>query len=199
MRFSSKPTMSPLRHPAPRAASTVSATAARAVFLCLAAALASSSVRAQDVFFYPSRGQSQEQQEKDRYACHQWAVQQTGFDPTRASSAGGSGYVPPPPPAAAPEQGQVLRGAGRGAAVGAVGGAIGGNAGKGAAIGAATGALIGGFRRRDQARQQEAQQQAYQQQYAASQSQQAAAATSQRNMYNRALGACMQGRGYSVS
>ena len=30
--------------------------------------------------FYPSKGQSQEQQEKDRYQCHSWVVQETGFD-----------------------------------------------------------------------------------------------------------------------
>ena len=34
------------------------------------------------VFAYPSGGQSQQQQEADRYQCHQWAVSQTGFDPT---------------------------------------------------------------------------------------------------------------------
>jgi hypothetical protein len=157
-------------------------------------------VRSQGVYFYPSQGQSQEQQERDRFSCHQWAVQQTGFDPTRAPAASAAQSAPPPPPPSqAPQSGQVVRGAGRGAAVGAVGGAIGGDAGKGAAIGAATGALVGGFRRRDQARQEAAQQQAYQQQFAAAQSQQAATAASQYGAYNRALGACMQGRGYAVN
>jgi hypothetical protein len=33
-------------------------------------------------FIYPSKGQSQEQQADDRYACHIWAVSQTGYDPT---------------------------------------------------------------------------------------------------------------------
>ena len=42
-----------------------------------------------DVYIYPNKGQSQ-QQSQDRYECHTWAVQQTGFDPSR------------PPPAAAP-------------------------------------------------------------------------------------------------
>ena len=159
--------------------------------LCLfAAALWSDVVGAQDAFFYPSRGQTPQQQQQDRQACHEWAVQQVGFDPGRAPAP--AAPLPPPPPPQ--QQGQVLRGAGRGAAVGAVGGAIGGDAGKGAAIGAATGALIGGFRRRDQARQQEA----YQQQYAAAQSQQAAAMNSQNALYTRALGACMQGRGYAT-
>lgn len=38
------------------------------------------------MFIYPREGQSEEQQADDRYACHQWAVQQTGFDPTQVIS-----------------------------------------------------------------------------------------------------------------
>ncbi|MGB3428902.1 MAG: hypothetical protein WBA53_12095, partial [Burkholderiaceae bacterium] len=41
-------------------------------------------------YVYPAKGQSPDQQKKDESACHQWAVQQTGFDPTK------------PPPAPAP-------------------------------------------------------------------------------------------------
>ena len=45
-------------------------------------------VRAQtDVFIYPAKGQNQAQQDKDRYECHSWAVQQTGFDPSKPQSA----------------------------------------------------------------------------------------------------------------
>src|SRR5712664_3243951 len=116
---------------------------------------------AQDVFMYPARGQSQQQQDRDRYECHSWAVGQTGFDPSRASAA--SAPPPPPPPPQEAPQGGLLRGGARGAAIGAVGGAIGGDAGKGAAIGAATGAMIGGIRRRDQMQQQQAQQEQFQQ------------------------------------
>ena len=36
-------------------------------------------------FVYPKNGQSAEQREKDRYECHRWAVDQTGFDPTIAN------------------------------------------------------------------------------------------------------------------
>lgn len=36
------------------------------------------------LFVYPKNGQSAEQEEKDRYECHRWAVDQTGFDPTVA-------------------------------------------------------------------------------------------------------------------
>ncbi len=35
------------------------------------------------MFIYPRLGQSEKQQADDRYACHQWAVSQTGFDPTQ--------------------------------------------------------------------------------------------------------------------
>jgi hypothetical protein len=38
------------------------------------------------IFIYPRQGQSQEQQEYDRYECHQWAVEQTNYDPTRPPS-----------------------------------------------------------------------------------------------------------------
>jgi len=35
-----------------------------------------------DFFMYPRNGQSEQQQAKDRYECHQWARRQTGYDPT---------------------------------------------------------------------------------------------------------------------
>lgn len=35
-----------------------------------------------DLYVYPKKGQSPEQQDTDRYECHRWAVNQTGFDPT---------------------------------------------------------------------------------------------------------------------
>ena len=43
---------------------------------------------ADQMFVYPRMGQSKQQQDDDRYACHQWAAGQTGFDPTQPS--GGS-------------------------------------------------------------------------------------------------------------
>lgn len=38
-----------------------------------------------NVFVYPRNNQSEAQQSTDRYECHAWAVQQSGFDPTRPS------------------------------------------------------------------------------------------------------------------
>jgi hypothetical protein len=148
---------------------------------------AASSAFAQNsgMYVYPAKGQSQEQQNQDRYQCHTWAVQQSGFDPSNPQAS--SAYATQPQ-AQQPARGQVLRGAGRGAAVGAVGGAITGDAGKGAAAGAAMGGVVGGIRRREDRRNQAAQQQASVQ--SAQQSQQAA--------YQRAMAACLQGRGYTV-
>lgn len=34
------------------------------------------------LFVYPKSGQSADQQKRDEYECHRWAVGQTGFDPT---------------------------------------------------------------------------------------------------------------------
>jgi hypothetical protein len=35
------------------------------------------------LFIYPRNGQNDQQQSKDRYECHSWAVSQTNFDPTK--------------------------------------------------------------------------------------------------------------------
>lgn len=42
---------------------------------------------AADVYIYPQKGQSQQQQEKDKYECYSWAKQQTGFDPVASPQA----------------------------------------------------------------------------------------------------------------
>src|ERR1700678_3113044 len=39
----------------------------------------------------PKNGQSLQQQASDRYACHSWAKNQTGFDPTRTGRGGAQG------------------------------------------------------------------------------------------------------------
>lgn len=140
---------------------------------------------AQDLIIYPAKGQSQEQLDKDKYECYSWAKQETGFDPMQQTQA-----TQAPPQQQAP-QGGVVRGGARGAAVGAVGGAIAGDTGKGAAIGAATGVLVGGMRQRDQQRQQHQAEQQWAQQ-------EAATYTKNRDGYNRAYSACLEGKGYTV-
>lgn len=39
------------------------------------------------VFIYPRNAQTREQQASDEYQCHQWAVGQTGFDPSLGGAA----------------------------------------------------------------------------------------------------------------
>jgi hypothetical protein len=39
---------------------------------------------ATELFIYPTRGQSEQQQAEDRYQCHRWAVDQAHYDPTEA-------------------------------------------------------------------------------------------------------------------
>jgi len=140
---------------------------------------------AQDLIVFPAKGQSQAQMEKDKFECYTWAKQQSGFDPMQASptaSAAPSGQEP---------QGGVVKGAARGALVGVAVGAIAGDAGKGAAIGAVSGGMIGGMRQRDEkARTQQAKQQ--------QQQEQAAALAAKQSTYNRAYGACLEGKGYTV-
>lgn len=140
---------------------------------------------AQDLIVFPKGGQSQEQMEKDKFACYSWAKEQSGFDPMEAPKASS-----PAPQQQAP-QGGVVKGAARGALVGVTVGAIAGDAGKGAAIGAASGGLLGGMRRTDQKRQQEQAQEQWSQQ-------QANAYHQKRETYNRAYGACLEGKGYTV-
>ena len=106
------------------------------VLLCFTALLPM--LAKSDVIVYPAKGQSNEQLSKDRYECHMWAVQQSGFDPSNAQANQSS-----PQPQ---QKDQVLRGGARGAAAGAAIGAIAGNAGKGAAIGATAGGLKEVFR-----------------------------------------------------
>ena len=130
------------------------------------------------MMIYPAKGQSTEQQQKDEFGCHQWAVQQTGYDPTKAQQA---------PQQQTTQRGGAVRGAAGGALLGAGIGAIAGDTGKGAAIGAGVGAVGGGARQRQQQQQQEAaQKQAQAQQQA------------QIDNYNKAKVVCLEERGYTV-
>lgn len=129
-----------------------------------------------DPIVYPAKGQSAEQQEKDKFECYSWAKQETGFDPLSATDT-------------ATTQAQTTRGrAVKGALAGAATGAIIGDKSKYAARGAAAGALIGGVSQASSNRK-------------AQQSAQSANAdvAAHRNQYDRAYAACLEGRGYSVN
>lgn len=120
----------------------------------------------QGLMIYPAKGQSPDQQSQDQYQCNQWAVQQSGYDPSQPPAKSGSGTGK-----------ELLRGGARGAAAGAAIGAIAGDAGKGAAIGATAGGLGRAMRKRDESRN--------------------APPPGQEN-YQKAMAACLEGRGYSV-
>jgi len=140
---------------------------------------------ADDLFIYPTKNQSAEQQDKDKWECRAWSTKQSGFDPAARPTAS------TPPPGRQAPKGGLVRGAAGGAALGAVGGAIAGHAGKGAAIGAAGGGLVGVVRRNDQIRQEEYANQQWAQQNTAQYEQ-------KRSDWVRGVKACLIGRGYTV-
>ncbi len=133
---------------------------------------------AQQLYVYPAKGQSKDQQNNDEAACYRFARGQSGFDPMQAPQA----------TSAEPEtKGSVGGGLFKGALLGTAVGAIAGDAGKGAAIGAVAGGLFGGMRRHES--------RVDQQQWS---DQQAANYQQNRSNYNRAYAACLEGRGYTV-
>jgi len=140
--------------------------------------------RPQRLFVYPAQGQSPDQLARDRYECHIWAVQQTGFDPSRANVPTYEQVVVQPAP-------------GAGTVAGAVSGAIIGSilagprdSGVGALFGGATGAILGSAADAD-ARQQARQAHQF--------NRQAAEGRSGSQNYRRAITACLDARGYSVN
>lgn len=133
---------------------------------------------AQEPIVFPSKGQSNEQMDSDKYACYSWAKGQTGFDPMQVPTA-----TAPPPEA----KGGLVKGAAGGALLGLAVGAVAGDAKKGAAIGGVSGGIVGGARKHQSDKDQ--------QQYA---QQQAAGYDQRRSEYNRAWSACMEGKGYTV-
>jgi hypothetical protein len=66
--------------------------------IATAGAAAVPEASAQGFSIYPTQGQSQDQLNRDRYECHNWAVGQSRCDPTRAQ------YSAPP------QEGQVAGG-----------------------------------------------------------------------------------------
>ena len=150
----------------------------RMVALAVGACVLASGAFAQQ-FVYPAKGQSPDQQKKDEAECQQWAVNQTGVDPSRPAPQAAA--PAPPTTATGVTPGAGARGAARGAIVGEI---AGGEAGAGAAAGAAA------------ARAQSRRQNAAQQQQAAQQQKQAQ--SSQQASYAKARAACLEGRGYTV-
>jgi outer membrane lipoprotein SlyB len=143
------------------------------------------------VYFYPTKGQTTEQQSRDHYECYNWAMKQTNFDPSQSSIPPERRVkvVPMPPP-------------GHDTAVLAITGAVLGaliagprHAGAGALIGAGSGAVVGGAS--DLSRQQQAQQ--MQEAYVnRDQALDARHEEGKARDFRRAMSACLEGRGYNV-
>jgi len=133
------------------------------------------------VYAFPAKQQTKEVQDKDESDCYQWAKQNSGIDPLAPAKPAQQQEAPQ-------KRGGAVRGAAKGAAVGTAVGAISGDTGKGAAIGAVAGGAGGaaGQAKANKAAAQQQQQQA----------QQAAANT--KNEFNKAFGACLEGKGYTV-
>lgn len=136
---------------------------------------------AQEPYIYPAGGQSDEQMDKDKYECYNWAKKDSGFDPMEVP------VTSTAPPSSQKKSGGVARGALGGAALGA----IIGDSSKSAGRGAAAGGLIGGVRQSSRNRQVEQERQQWEQQ-------EASRYANNRNNYNRAYSACLEGRGYTV-
>lgn len=147
---------------------------ALAAGLALACATGAS---AQDVFVYPARNQPPEQMTRDKEECHDWSVQQTGVDPVKMAAE-----------AQAPPKSGGGGGGLSGAAMGAARGAIsGGDIGASAMQGVGIGRLVHAVRARRQMEEQKDNQAKEQQERQA-----------QLQKYDRAFGACLTGRGYTV-
>jgi hypothetical protein len=181
--------------------SIVDARAARKLLSCAAAMLfGAAAAHAQQgtasaAVIYPAKGQSAKQQDQDRYECHTWARGQSGFDPTQPATVAAPTQTAPTATTASAGGAPV-----GGMAAGAMGGAAVAelthhDAGRGAAAGALGGAVFQRVKQQQAAQAQQAKQQAAQQQAT---QQQAAARSQQRATYERAMGACMEGRGYTV-
>jgi hypothetical protein len=145
------------------------------------------SVNLAKVYFYPTQGQSEEQQDRDRYECHGWGVRQVGFDPSRHLAPGDErGAVVP-----ARSSGQNI---GAAAAVGAVIGAIAGGRGdalEGAVVGAMAGTVLGSAAASADAAESRRVERAGTMRAYVRYERQAVE-------FRRAMSACLEGRGYSV-
>jgi len=140
---------------------------------------------------YPARGQDEREVRRDRFECHAWAVRQSGFDPATMSQ-----RAPTPVPRVEPDPPSGY-GTATGAVTGAVLGAVVSNprhAGEGAAVGAVIGAVAGTAS--DASR--EARAERIEDAYAAQAARRDNPYSDETNRYRRALGACLEARGYSV-
>jgi len=143
-----------------------------------------------DIYVYAAQGQNDRQLDRDRYECHNWAVKQSGYNPSD-------------PHLAPHQQIQVVAAppAGRDTVAGAISGAVTGaiiagphDSGEGAVIGAIAGGMLGAIS--DSQRQKEAER--INGNNAAQAQAERARLEFQASNYRRAISACLEGRGYTV-
>lgn len=130
---------------------------------------ASAAVDLSTILVVPEQGQSTDQTRRDRYECHNWAVEQTGVVPGAADEPG---------EAPGERAGRILSGASIGAALGGlIRGVQRKNASNGVLAGAAVGAAVGAATSRGEDKEPDP----------------------AGDDYVRALSACLEGRGYRVA
>lgn len=139
------------------------------------------------VYFYPTQGQSEAQQDRDRYDCYVWAVDQTGFDPSRhiAPREARATVVPARSPGETVAAGAMI-----GAAIGALA-AEGGEVAQGALVGAMAGSVVGSAAAAAEAHDSRVVTTQYSSRVYGRYEREA-------GEYRRAMSACLEGRGYSV-
>jgi hypothetical protein len=140
------------------------------------------------LFVYPAKNQTKEQQAKDEQECYAWAGEQSKINPAAPKADSDSAAKAAKAKTDSATTGAAVRGAARGAVAGAAVGAIAGDAGTGAGVGAVAGAA--GGRRAKKGAEKQAAQQAKQQTEAQS--------AQQVETFKKAMGACLEGRGYTV-
>lgn len=135
---------------------------------------------AQELMIFPNADQSADQQKQDEFTCYGWAKDQSAFDP----------MAPPTATEPPPEEGAKKGGAGKGLVRGAaVGGIVGGSSG--AKRGAGAGLAVGGMRSQNQKKKEAQAREQWEQD-------QQRIYAENRNLYNRAYAACMEGKNYTV-
>jgi hypothetical protein len=147
-----------------------------------------------NVYVFPTKGQTSEQQNTDEASCYQWAEKNTGTDPFKLQQQSTAQKQQAQQDAAAASMagtGAGAVGAVRGAAAGTLIGAIAGDTGAGALYGAAAGLLIGHRRHRIEQEQAEAQVQ-----QSSAQAQQATA--QEMSNFKKAFSVCLEAKNYMV-
>ena len=142
------------------------------------------------VYYYPNDNQSQEQQDRDRYECYLWAVDQTGYDPGQQQFVPHQRIEVQP---STPPGTDVAVGAATGAVLGSI--IAGPHRGpEGLVFGVLTGAILG--LASEAGKQQQVDN--IQTQYNDLEQQQYDQMEKQADGYKRAMSACLEGKNYTV-